>query len=441
MTFQWGVAGAAYQIEGAHDADGKARSIWDDFCKVPGAIDDGTTAEVACDFYHRYEEDIELARAAGFKHFRMSISWPRVMRDDGQPNEVGIAFYSKVLDKLEKVGMEPCVTLYHWDLPSSLQTTEMPGWMSPKIIDKFMAYATLCFERFAARVPMWITFNEPAVFVFGGYQGGWNAPGVKQSVAEALVAVRHVLLAHAKVVALYRSHFQNGDKSKRIGITLNTRHYKAVDASDAAAKGAQHMLEDRIASWSDPLVFGDFPESFKTTHGGITALRLSEVEQEALRGSIDFLGINYYTTSGIQEDTNAGSSSFKVVELGEASGASWLHSYPKGLIELLRWLSHRYPGLDVVITENGFCTPADDPQAVEDDVRVRYYQEHTAMVKQALEEGLPLRGYFAWTLLDNFEWAGGYKERFGMVHIDFNNKELPRTVKSSYRWWQQYLGP
>lgn len=436
MTFQWGVAGAAYQIEGAPDADGKAPSIWDDFCQIPGAIEDGTSAEVACDFYHRYEEDIELARAAGFKHFRMSISWPRVMRDDGQPNEEGIAFYSKVLDTLEKAGLEPCVTLYHWDLPSSLQTAEMPGWMSPKIIDKFMAYATLCFDRFGGRVPTWITFNEPAVFVFGGYQGGWNAPGVKQSIAEALVAVRHVLLAHAKVVALYRSCFQNGDKAKRIGITLNTRHYKPVDASDAAAKGAHQMLEDRIASWSDPVVFGDFPESFKTTHRGNTALGLSEVEQQELRGSIDFLGINYYTTSGIQEDLEG---SFKIVELGEASGASWLRSYPSGLIELLRWLSGRYPGLDVVITENGFCTPANDPNAVDDDVRVRYYQDHTNIVKQALDEGLPLRGYFAWTLLDNFEWAGGYKERFGMVHVDFNHKALPRTVKSSYRWWQHFL--
>ena len=212
-----------------------------------------------------------------------------------------------------------------------------------------------------------------------------------------------------------------------------------MDASDAAAKGAQHMLEDRIASWSDPVVFGDFPESFKATHEGNRALGLSELEQQALRGSIDFLGINYYTTSGIQEDSLAGSSAFKVVELGEASGASWLRSYPSGLLELLRWLSGRYPSLDVVITENGFCTPADDPKAVDDDVRVRYYQDHTNIVKQALDEGLPLKGYFAWTLLDNFEWAGGYKERFGMVHVDFHDKELPRTVKSSYRWWLHFL--
>ncbi|CAE7225712.1 BGL1A, partial [Symbiodinium natans] len=417
-------------IEGAHDADGKAPSIWDDFCRKPGNIEDGTSADIACDFYHRYEEDIELARAAGFKHFRMSISWPRVMREDGLPNEPGIAFYSSVLDALEKANMTPCVTLYHWDLPSSLQTADMPGWMSPKIVDIFVEYATLCFTRFASRVPMWITFNEPAVFVFGGYQGGWNAPGIKQSVAEALVAMRHVLLAHAKVVALYRARFQLGEKTGKIGITLNTRHYTPVDASDVAAKGAQQMLEDRIASWSDPVLFGDFPSSFKATHAGNLALRLSQSEQETLRGSIDFLGINYYTTSGVEE---AGGSSWKIVDLGEASGASWLRSYPSGLLLLLRWLSGRYPGLDIVITENGFCTPANDPEPIKDDVRVRYYQDHTRVVKEAVAEGLPLRGYFAWTLLDNFEWAGGYKERFGMVHVNFEDEALARTVKSSYR--------
>eukprot|EP00929_Paragymnodinium_shiwhaense_P033087 TRINITY_DN18237_c0_g1_i1.p1 TRINITY_DN18237_c0_g1~~TRINITY_DN18237_c0_g1_i1.p1 ORF type:complete len:399 (-),score=64.45 TRINITY_DN18237_c0_g1_i1:87-1244(-) len=371
LPFQWGAASAAYQIEGAASEDGKADSIWDEYCRIPGSIDDGSNADIACDFYHKYKEDIALVKDAGFKYFRMSISWPRVIQDDGQENEKGIAFYERVFEALREADLTPCVTLYHWDLPASLQKS-LGGWMNEEIVGKFVDFSRLCFKRFAKYVPVWITFNEPAVFVFGGYQGGWNAPGVKQTVGEALLAMRHVLLAHVASVELYRSEFQAECKGGKIGITINTRHYVAMDESEAAAKGAQVMLEGRIACWSDPVILGDFPEIFKKQHPDNPALQLDDALRQRLKNSTDFLGINYYTTSGVVANEASGAGAYKIIEVGEASGAGWLRSYPKGLEQLLQWLSERYSGLPVIITENGFCTDSNGPQPCEDEVRVKY---------------------------------------------------------------------
>ena len=254
-------------------------------------------------------------------------------------------------------------------------------------------------------------------------------------VPQALVALRHVLLAHAAAVSSYRKQHQQATGG-RIGIVLNTRHYTAVDSSEVAKSAAQHMLEMRIACWSDPLVHGIFPAPFVQEHAGNAALDFSESDWRQLRGSIDFLGINYYTTSGVQATDDG---QWQIVDVGEASGAALLRSYPAGFLELLRWLNGRYPGLDIVITENGMCTASSDADPLEDSARVDYYDKHVAAVQQAVDEGLPVRGYFVWTFLDNFEWTGGYKERFGIIHVDFAKGDRPRTVKRSYRWWQRFL--
>mmetsp|Transcript_28671 Transcript_28671/g.58643 ORF Transcript_28671/g.58643 Transcript_28671/m.58643 type:complete len:474 (-) Transcript_28671:156-1577(-) len=434
--FVWGVATSAYQVEGAWNVGGKAPSIWDDFCRVPGTIIDGSNGEVACDFYHRYEEDIEIARSAGFSHFRLSISWPRVISSDGQPVEEGLSFYGRLFSALHKAGLKACVTLYHWDLPSFLQTEEIPGWMSPAITKHFTAFAKLCFERFSGSVDSWITFNEPAVFL-DGYVAGkkHTAPAVPYPDDEALLVQRHVLLAHAETVALFRSDFQTQNGGK-IGLTLNMRFFEPVDGSEAATAEAQRLMETRVGCWADPVVTGDFPASYKAAKGDIAALKFSEEEQARLRGSIDFLGINYYTASGVKADGTDGHT--QIFPLGPESGAGWLRSYPHGLSGLLRWLAARYEKLDLVITENGYCTAADDPEALDDVERVEYFRQHLAVVKAAVVAGLPLRGYYAWTFLDNFEWVGGYKERFGIVHVDFD-KDLKRTPKRSYYWWQQFM--
>lgn len=436
VDFAWGVSSASCQVEGAWNVDGKLPSIWDEFSAADGAIVDGSSPKQACDLYHRFVEDIALASKAGFRHFRMSIAWPRVMHGDGSPNELGLAFYDRMLDALESADISPWVTLYHWDLPAHLHT-DINGWMNPIIVDRFTAFAQICFERFSKRITKWITFNEPAIFVFGGYQGGWQAPGIEQPVSEALWAMRHVLLAHASVVDLFRKSFQFASGSE-IGIALNSRFYIPVDGSDLARQAAQTMLETRLGCWADPVMLGRFPETFLSEHPGNAALVLTEAERVLLRGSVDFLGVNYYTSSGIRADGKGG---WYIVDVGDTSGAAWLRSCPPGFAGILRWVSARYANIPIAVTENGMCTASADPYPLEDVARVEYYEQHVREMWSCMEEGIDVKAYFAWTLLDNWEWTAGFTERFGLVHVDFENPALPRTCKLSYKWWQSLLKP
>lgn len=420
-NFIWGIATASYQIEGATNVN-KEENIWDHYCHTTSNIKDRTSGDMACDFYHKYPEDIKLAKECGFKYFRLSISWSRIIKfPENVPNEEGIKFYRNVLKTIRDNGMKACVTLYHWDLPQFLQSKPLKGWASSEIIQYFTTYTNLCFKEFQHLVDLWITFNEPRVFALKGYQSGITAPGLKGYAKEAIY---NVLISHAKTVKLFRDKY-NG---KNIGITLNTRSFVPVHPDSSEEQNKCHQIMDEtIGTWAHPVMFGSFPDTFTANY----LPKLSEDDKQLLKSTVDFIGINYYTTTGIVYENGK----FGPKELGIKSAAKWLRSYPDGLIPLLEFMKMRYD-IPIIITENGYCTP--DDIGINDAERVKYYDQHLEKVQNARKMGL-LKGYFAWTLMDNFEWNAGYTERFGIIYIDFTDPTLKREKKKSYYWWQEFL--
>lgn len=316
--------------------------------------------------------------------------------------------------------MKACVTLYHWDLPQFLQSQPLKGWASPEIIDYFLTYIDICFNEFQSLVDLWITFNEPRVFALKGYQSGTTAPGLKGYAKEAIY---HVLISHAKTVRLFRDKY-NG---KNIGITLNTRSFVSVNSNSEEQNKCHQIMDGTIGTWAHPVMFGCFPDTFTANY----LPKLTEEDQQLLKSTVDFIGINYYTTNGIALEKGK----FTHIDLGVQSSAYWLRSYPDGLIPLLEFMKMRYD-VPIIITENGYCTTTD--VGTNDVDRVTYYDQHLKKVQLARKMGL-LKGYFAWTLMDNFDWYTGYIERFGIIHIDFSDPELKRTKKKSYHWWKEFL--
>lgn len=444
--FTWGCASSAYQIEGATKVDNKEDSIWDVYCRASGNISGDHTGEISTDFYHKFEIDIANIKNAGFDAFRFSLSWSRLVHTNtGKPNLEGISYYNKVFDCLEKYKIKSFVTLYHWDLPANLQTDEFMGWADPKIIDEFMNYANICFQYFGPRVDNWITFNEPKVFVGYGYQEAESPPCLKDLGS---IATKNVLLSHGCVVKNFRSGNFPLKENAKIGITLNMRMYipnsslNNIDGSginvDEVNK-CQELLESFVGIWADPVIFGDYPKILQNSD---KIVPFTTVEKQLMMGSVDFIGVNYYSTSAIEIIDGE----HKKVNIGKPSGARWLWSYAKGLPLLFDWLNARYVtknnNLKFYITENGYATKnINNNKEIEinDDSRVEYFKEHTAEVENIVDKGIPLAGYFAWSNTDNFEWKAGYTERFGLIFIDFDSEHKERTPKKSYLWWQQYL--
>jgi beta-glucosidase len=388
--FLWGAATAAYQIEGAWDADGKGPSIWDEFCRRPGAIRNGDTADVACDHYARYRDDVELLADLGLNAYRFSISWPRVLPEgEGRPNEPGLAFYDSLVDALLERGIRPFVTLYHWDLPLALH--ERGGWESPESPEWFAGYASLVAERLGDRVHDWITLNEPEVVDSHGYATGVHAPGIKDEERADAVAA-NLVRAHGAAVEAIRGAASD---SARVGISLSLA---PVHASSPEAAAARH--ESRNRRFLDPVV--------------------------RLGPPLDFLGVNYYTRE-VVEGAPADA---------ERTAAGW-EVYPEGLTELLVRLHREYAPAELLVTENGaaYGDVPDRDGFVDDQDRVRYLDQHLAAAADAIDQGVPLGGYFAWSLLDNFEWAEGYSLRFGIVRVDFDTQR--RTVKASGRRYSE----
>jgi beta-glucosidase len=431
--FTFGVASSAYQIEGAVDEDGRGPSIWDRFSHQPGRTANGETGDVACDHYHRLDEDLDLMQSLGVDAYRFSVSWPRVLPEGvGRVNPPGMAFYERLVDGLLERGIRPVLTLYHWDLPQALQ--ERGGWTNPAAADWFAAYAGLMAERLGDRVATWVTLNEPQVFAFTGYARGRHAPGMTDWPT-ALRVSQMALAAHAAGAARIRAAAPGAS----IGIALDLNH--VVPASDSVAD-LQAALRHRALQqdwFLDPLFGRGFPDVALRAHadaGHLDGLRLVEPEP----GDLDFIGLNYYTREVVDADAEAPFGFGFVRADGVARTTMGWELHPDGLRQVLHRLQDTYDPPAIMVTENGAAFPEDgltDGQTVDDRERSAYLAEHIGAAAQALEEGVRLTGYFAWSLLDNYEWAQGYGQRFGLVHVDYTS--LQRTMKASGRWYRSLL--
>jgi beta-glucosidase len=424
--FKWGVATSSFQIEGAHDRDGKGPSVWDTFCQQPGKIADGSNGHVACEHYDRWQEDVQLIQSLGVNAYRFSISWPRVQPDgQGAWNEAGFDFYDRLIAGLAQHGIELHVTLNHWDLPQDLQ--DKGGWANREICAHFTRYAQEVARRFGHRVHSLCTHNEPWVIAILGYEQGIFAPGI-QSRAQAMQAMHHLLLSHGMALQAMRSM----GLTTPMGIVLNLSPiYPASEDPQDIAKA--HLDDGLILRlYMDALYRGRYPQDV-IEHLGADAPQVTPGDMETIAQVNDFLGVNYYTRnfSSCGNPWDVNSTGNQVTDMG------W-EVYPQGLTELLCRLHDDYQPRQLWVTENGaaFKDQYADGQ-VKDTDRLAYIRDHIDATHQALMKGVPVGAYFAWSLMDNFEWASGYAKRFGLIYVDFETQQ--RTLKHSALWYRKFL--
>lgn len=431
--FVWGAATASYQIEGAWNEDGKGESIWDRFSHTPGKIENGDTGDIACDHYHRWQEDVRLMKALNLKAYRFSISWTRILpKGYGQVNQPGLDFYNRLVDHLLEAGIEPFITLYHWDLPQHLQ--DNGGWSARMIVDIFTEYADVVSRALGDRVKNWITLNEPQVSAFVGYADGRHAPG-HISLQEAIDASHHLLLSHGRAVPILRAN----SSGAQVGITLNL--YPMVAASPSPAdRQAAYVSDGCVNRWFlDPLASRGYPADAVQAYGyHMKCVQEGDLEQIAT--PIDFLGVNYYSrwivrSNQIPEAENAPRTVFREEEITEMD---W-EVYPEGLYQMLGRLYFSYDFPAYYITENGaaYHDEVGPDGQVDDPRRLSFLKRHLQQVHRAILCGIPVKGYFAWSLLDNFEWAYGYSKRFGLVYVDYTTQQ--RIPKSSAKWYAEVI--
>ncbi len=433
-NFIWGAATAAYQIEGAFNEDGKGKSIWDVFSHIPGKVLNNNNGDVACDHYHRYKEDVKIMKELGLQFYRYSISWSRIFPEGkGKPNPKGIDFYKRLTNELLENGIKPAVTLYHWDLPQELQY--QGGWANRDITDYFQQYSEYVFKELGDVVPMWITHNEPYCIAFVGNNDGFHAPGI-QDFPLALRVSHNLLLSHGKVVKLYRSMGYKGD----IGITINLNPiYPLTQTPEdmAAAKRADGFLNRWFL---DPVLKGKYPEDMLEWYSSKTDLpQIMDGDMEIIGQPVDFLGVNHYTPDFVKNDPQDWPiERTRVKTIDACTNIDW-EVYPKGFYDLLTRLDKEYSKVKIFVTENGasFNDIVNRHGEIDDDLRLDYLYNYLAQAHKAIEDGVNLAGYFVWSLLDNFEWAAGYSQRFGIVHVDFNTQK--RTVKKSGKWYSNVI--
>jgi beta-glucosidase len=428
--FLLGVATAAYQIEGAVDEDGRLPSIWDTFSATPGKVLHGDTGAVACDHYHRWRDDVELIASLGVEAYRLSIAWPRVMDAAGRPNETGIAFYRDLLQALRAKGIQTSVTLYHWDLPQHLE--DAGGWRNRATAYRFAEYADLMSRELAGLVDFWSTLNEPWCSAMHGYGTGHHAPG-RTSVVEANQAMHHLLLGHGLALQALRRN----DPASKKGIVINIGR-GTTDGDTAADARAAELFEMQHNDWVlDPLLKGRYPSALYEELWQGAAPPVQDGDLAIVAEPLDFLGINYYFRTNVRADGRGGYVEVPL-EGVERTQMGW-EVHPDGLRDLLIAFHGRYANLPpIYITENGIACDDEvvDGQVV-DGQRIAFLNRHLAAVDQAVKAGVDVRGYFIWSLMDNFEWAFGYERRFGIVHVDYATQR--RTVKRSAQLVREFL--
>ena len=441
-SFRWGVATSAYQIEGAVTEDGRGTSIWDTYCRTPGMVDGGDNGDLACDHYHRMPQDVALIASLGVDTYRFSVAWPRIQPGGrGQANAAGLAFYDRLVDELLAKGVDPWVTLYHWDLPQELE--DAGGWPARDTAYRFADYAGLVFDALRDRVRTWTTLNEPWCSAMLGYYEGRQAPG-RQDFGAAMEAVHHLLLGHGLAVQRMRAA---ATEPVELGITLNMGTSAPATQSPADREAARRADGLAVRIYLDPLLRGRYPTDIVDDLSA-RGVRLPVVDDDLaiISEPIDVLGVNYYSShlvSGVDaegrtEDAD-GNPVQSTVPMGRPVTAMEWEIVPEGFTELLVRLSRDYPGVPMVITENGAAFDDDpDPSGyVRDEDRTAYLSAHIAAVAAARQRGADVRGYFAWSLMDNFEWSYGYAKRFGLVHVDYETQV--RTPKQSALWYRDTI--
>lgn len=439
--FTWGAATASYQIEGAATEDGRGPSIWDIFSATPGCVANGDTGLVACDHYHLFDQDIAIIKSLGIQAYRFSIAWPRLFpQGDGVREERGFDFYNRLIDALIEAGIEPVATIYHWDLPQALQ--DQGGWANRDIVEIFATYAKACVEAFGDRVKTWITINEPWCVTWLGYQLGMHAPGVKDQ-QQAVAAAHHTALAHAAATR----EIKTVDPTLKVGLTVNMSNFRVSGTAPETLQAYELMDGLMNRWWIDALVHGTYPVALQEAYGELFANVVLPGDSALLKtDNPDFLGINYYSDSFIADarpdektlregglfpfDVRA-NTEMPAQYKANLTDMDWVIT-PEGIRDIVTRVHNDWPTIPaIVITENGsaYADAPDDAGVVHDDRRIAYLQDHVSALAEAVANGVPVTGYFAWSLLDNFEWSFGYEKRFGIVYVDFETQQ--RTVKNS----------
>ncbi|EGX58442.1 beta-glucosidase [Streptomyces zinciresistens K42] len=448
--FLWGSATASYQIEGAAAEDGRTPSIWDTYARTPGRVRNGDTGDVATDHYHRWREDVALMAELGLGAYRFSLAWPRIQPTGRGPAvQKGLDFYRRLVDDLLAKGIRPVATLYHWDLPQ--ESEDAGGWPERVTAERFAEYAALAADALGDRVTTWTTLNEPWCSAFLGYGSGVHAPGRTDPVA-ALRAAHHLNLAHGMAVEALRDRLPSAGQCS---VTLNIHQVRALTGAPGDADAVRRIdaLANRV--FTGPMLRGEYPEDLLKDTAGLTDWAfVRDGDLRRIHQPLDFLGVNYYTPTLVSEAGGAGShtsdghgdsahSPWPAAERvafhqppGDTTAMGWAVD-PTGLYDLLRRLADDFPRLPLVVTENGaaFDDYAGPDGRVEDPGRIAYLRGHLAAVHRAIADGADVRGYFLWSLLDNFEWAHGYSKRFGTVYVDYPTGT--RTPKASARWYAE----
>lgn len=434
-TFVWGSATSSHQIEGAWDSDGKGESIWDRFTHTPGNVVNGTNADVACDHYHLWPQDIAMMQELGMQAYRFSIAWPRILpQGRGEVSQAGLDFYSRLIDGLLEAGITPFATLYHWDLPQALQ--ESGGWPARETAEAFVTYADVVSRHLGDRVAGWITHNEPWCVSILGHEIGAHAPGWNDRPA-AVRAAHHVLLSHGWAVPVLRANSPQAE----VGITLN------FEVAEPASRSAADLLAaTQYDGWfnrwfADPLFGRGYPSDMLWTYAesfpdGFHFVQPGDMERIAV--PTDFLGVNYYSRKVLRDETAANNLPQTRFADQPRTDIGW-EVYPEGLYTLLNRLHFDYAPPKMYVTENGASYnvgPGEDGR-IHDEQRRLYLRDHLAAAHRAIDNGVPLAGYFVWSLMDNFEWAEGYTQRFGIVWVDYETQQ--RTFKESALWYQQAI--
>jgi len=437
--FVWGVATSAQQIEGGRNSGGRGDSVWDRYALQDGAIEDGSDPFRACDHYNRWRDDIELLSWLGVGAYRFSTSWSRIMpKGNGAPNTAGLDFYDAFVDTLLAAGIEPFITLNHWDMPAELMKSG--GWASRETVGAFVEYAAATSERLGDRVRHWATHNEPWCIATLGYEEGCHAPGHKDP-AEALLAAHHLLLSHGLSADVVRRNASDAE----VGIVLNVSPAWPHSDSDEDREAARRF-DGLFNRWFlDPIYRGQYPidaveDRARRGHieGGVLPF-VQEGDMDAIRTPIDYLGANYYSRTAVKAGPNGDPVGAPLVPKEELTEMGW-EVYPDGLTDVLRRITDDYAPASIYVTENGIALPdeADDADRVDDPRRVAFIRDHLLAAHRAVDAGVPLKGYFHWSLMDNFEWGNGYTKRFGLFRVNFDT--CSRTPKTSAHWYRDAVG-